>query len=227
MKKLFVILFSLASTVGFSQIRNGNSIIERTRIGVFGGLSVANQITQDPVYGDAYSDNSKAGFYGGVSVSVPISYGWFVQPELSYSGMGTNYYYNGQGDDYNGNMNLNMNYLNLPVLFRYSQPFTGFGVLFGPQYSYLLSANTQPSGSAKKDFEKGDVTPDYKRSDFSGVLGLEYYFPNDGSGGTQFGLSARYQFGFLNVNNGGVTYDDGSMAKVRNNAFFITAGVRF
>lgn len=225
MKKLFVVLFSLAALAGSAQIRNGNTVIERTRVGVFGGLSVANQIVSDPVYDYAYSDNSKAGFIAGVSVSVPISYGWFVQPELSYSGMGTNYY--DETEEVNGNFNLNMNYLNLPILFRYSQPFSGFGVVFGPQYSYLLSANTQPSGSAKKDFAKGDVLSDYKRSDLSGVVGLEYYFPNDGSGGTQFGLSARYQFGFLNVNNGGVTYDDGSLANLRNNAFFITAGVRF
>lgn len=223
MKKLFVVLFSLATTVGFSQIRNGNTIIERTRVGVYGGLSVANQVTIDPVYGDGYSDNAKAGFIGGLSVSVPISYGWFVQPELNYTGMGTNYY----DETVNGNVNLNLNYINLPVLFRYSQPFTGFGVLFGPQYGYLVSANTIPSGSAKKDYEKGDVLSEYKRSDLSGVVGLEYYFPNDGSGATQFGLSARYQFGLLNVNNGGVTYDDGSWAKLHNNAFFITAGVRF
>ena len=83
MKKLFVVLFSLATTVGFSQIRNGNTIIERTRVGVYGGLSVANQVTIDPVYGNGYSDNAKAGFIGGLSVSVPISYGWFVQPELN------------------------------------------------------------------------------------------------------------------------------------------------
>lgn len=227
MKKLFVVFFSLATTVGFSQIRNGNSIIERTRVGVFGGLSVANQTVSDPYSDYAYSDNAKADFIGGISVSVPISYGWFVQPELSYTGMGTNYYDDYTSPDFQGNVNLNMQYLNLPVLFRYSQPFSGFGVLFGPQYSYLLSANTKPSGSNKGSFDHGPVTDDWKRSDFSGVVGLEYYFPNDGSGGTQFGLSARYQFGFLNVNNGGVTYDDGSLANIRNNAFFITAGVRF
>lgn len=224
MKKLLIVLFSLASTAGIAQIRNGNAIIQPTQIGVYGGLSVANQITSDPTnYYSSYADNSKAGVIGGISVSVPISYGWFIQPELNYTGMGTNYY----DGDFDGNINLNMNYLNLPVLFRYSQPFTGFGVLFGPQYSYLLDANTIPSGSIKGDYEKGDVTSDYKRSDLSGVVGLEYYFPNDGRGGPKFGLSARYQFGFLNVNNGGVTYPDGYNAHVNNNAFFITAGVRF
>lgn len=226
MKKLFVVLFSLAATAGFSQIRNGNSIIERTRLGIYGGLSITNQVTTDPVYGDAYSDNSKAGLNAGVSVSVPISYGWFVQPELSYTNMGNTYYDDQSSKDFAGNVNLNMNYLNLPVLFRYSQPFTGFGVLFGPQVSYLLSANTAPTGSGGRA-SKGDVTDGFKRADFSGVVGLEYYFPNDGSGGTQFGLSARYQFGFLNVNNGFSTYQDNSLSKLTNNGFFITAGVRF
>ena len=223
MKKLFVVLFSLASTVAFSQIRNGNTIIERTRVGVYGGLSVSNQVTTDPVYGDSYADDSKAGFIGGISVSAPISYGWFIQPELNYTGMGNRYY----DDQLPGNVNLNMNYLNLPVLFRYSQPFTGFGVLFGPQVSYLLSANTIPSGSGKQNFDRGSVTDLFHKADFSAVVGLEYYFPNDGSGGSQFGLSARYQVGLLNVNNGFSTNNDGSLSRLHNNAFFITAGVRF
>ena len=225
MKKLLVVLFSLATTAGFSQIRNGNTIIEKTRIGVYGGLSVANQVLTDPYYGDAYADDAKAGFVAGVSVSAPISYGWFVQPEISYSNMGTHTYI----DDETGYANLNLNYLNVPILFRYSQPFTGFGVLFGPQYSYLLNAKSSATGSLKNDvIGKGDITDGFKRSDLSGLVGLEYYFPNDGRGGAQFGLSARYQFGFLNVNNGNASYDDGGPdPKIHNNGFFITAGVRF
>lgn len=228
MKKLLFVVLCFVTTASMAQIRDGNTIIQRTRIGVYGGLSVANQVTSDPDnYYSSYTDDNKANFIAGVSVSVPISYGWYIQPELNYAGLGTNYY----DADFGGNINLNMNYLQLPVLFRYSQPFTGFGVLFGPQYSYLLDANTIPSGSHKDEFEKGTVTDDFKKSDLSGVVGLEYYFPNDGSGGTQYGLSARYQFGLLNVNNGNVQFEDGNgglyNANVHNNAFYITAGVRF
>lgn len=219
MKKVLVIVLSLITTASFAQIRKGNTIIEKTKIGLFGGLSLANQITAVP-YGDSYSDMTKAGGIEGISVIAPISYGWYFQPELTYSNMGTTY---NDNQIYDGNKNLNMNYLSVPLLFKYSQPFSGFGVFFGPQYGYLLNANIAPTGSFKSDYAKADVTSDYKRSDISGIVGLEYYFPNNGTPGPKFGLSARYQFGFMNVNNGGVSGD----ARLYNNGFFLTAGVRF
>lgn len=219
MKKVLVVILSLITSASFAQIRKGNTVIEKTRIGLFGGLSLANQIVSDP-YGNAYSDNAKAGGIAGISVIAPISYGWYFQPEITYSNMGTTY-----SDDqiYSGKKNLNMNYLSVPLLFKYSEPFTGLGILFGPQYGYLLNANIAPTGSFKNNYGKADATSDWKRSDISGVVGLEYYFPNNGTPGPKFGLSARYQFGFLNVNNGGVSDN----SRVTNSGFFITAGVRF
>lgn len=219
MKKVLVIALSFVTTVSFAQIRKGNTIIEKTRIGLFGGLSLSNQTTSDS-YGNAYSDMTKAGGIAGISVIAPISYGWYFQPELTYSNMGTTYY---DSQIYDGNKNLNLNYLSVPLLFKYSEPFTGLGLFFGPQYGYLLNANIAPTGSFKSHYAKADVTSDWKRSDLSGIVGLEYYFPNDGTPGPKFGFSARFQLGFLNVNNGGVS----NGTTVTNNGFFITAGVRF
>ncbi|ANI88504.1 hypothetical protein A9P82_03835 [Arachidicoccus ginsenosidimutans] len=220
MKKLIIGLFALATTTAFGQYRRGNSIVIQPQVGIFGGLSVANQYVHVPYDGD-YSDNALAGGIAGIQLALPVSYGWYIQPEVSYSNMGTQFY---QSDDaYQGNVNLHMNYLNVPVLFKYSEPFTGLGVFFGPQYSYLLSAHQNATGSQKHEYESEDVKDYYHNSDFSGVVGLEYYFPNNGMPGAKFGLSVRYQFGFVNVNNGAIDYG----TTIHNNAFFLTAGIRF
>lgn len=221
MKKYFIIALTVLTSTAFGQVRRGNSVVETTHVGVFGGLSIANQLVSQP-YNGAYSDNSKAGGIAGLAITVPISYGWYIEPEFTYSSMGTKYYYDDNAG-FQGNINLNMNYLSLPVLFKYSEPFTGLGVMFGPQYGYLLNASTQPAGSLKSQYEKTDATNDYNRSDLSGVVGIEYYFPNNGTVGPKFGFSARYQFGFLDVNKTAIT--DGST--IHNNGFFLTAGIRF
>ncbi|HEY0297851.1 MAG TPA: porin family protein [Arachidicoccus sp.] len=225
MKKLLIGLFAFAATTAFGQVRRGNNVVLQPQFGVFGGLSVANQWIGDSY--DGYSDKAKAGGIEGIQLALPISYGWYIQPEVTYSNLGAREWGTFSGNDgssFTGNMNYNFNYLSVPVLFKYSEPFTGLGILFGPQYGYLLNAKSKPGQSG---WEKGTITNDYHRSDLSGVVGLEYYFPNDGHPGAKFGFSMRYQFGFLNVNNGGITYDDGYQPSIRNDAFFLTAGVRF
>lgn len=230
MKKLLIGLFTIATaTTAFGQIRRGNSVVIQPQFGVFGGLSVADQWVGDDY--DGYSTKSKAGGIVGLQLALPISYGWYVQPEVSYSNMGAREWGSFTGNDgssFTGNVNYNFNYLNVPVLFKYQEPFTGLGIMFGPQYGYLLSANSKP---ASGDFVKGSIIDGYHRSDLSAVLGLEYYFPNNGQPGPKFGFSMRYQFGILNVNNNAYDDDNGNISNyqpsVRNNGFFLTAGVRF
>jgi len=223
MKKLLIGLFTIATTAAFGQIRRGNNVIIQPQFGVFGGLSVADQWYGDDY--DGFSQKSKAGGIVGVQLALPISYGWYVQPEVSYSNLGSRYYQS--TSDYEGNVNSNVNYLNVPILFKYQEPFTGLGVFFGPQYSYLLNAKDKPTGPDRNNYSSVDLTDYYHRSDLSGVVGLEYYFPNNGMPGAKFGLSMRYQFGFLNINNGAQVFNNTYQPSIRNNAFFLTAGVRF
>lgn len=221
MKKLLIGFLTLVTTAAFGQVRRGNDIVLKTQFGAYGGLSVANQWGGGGDY-----DNGLAGGIAGIQVAFPISWGWYVQPEVTYSNMGTSFYYNGGKDDYNGNVNLHMNYVSIPVLFKWELPFTGFGVLFGPQYGYLLNAHQVATGYDRDNYGRENVLAEgyWHRSDFSGVVGLEYYFPNNEYyKGPKFGISVRYQFGFINVSNG-ATYDGST---ITNNAFFLTGGIRF
>jgi hypothetical protein len=93
--------------------------------------------------------------------------------------MGTQYYYNDGSNDegsFRGNINLHMNYLSVPVLFKWSMPFTGFGVFIGPQYGYLLTAHQKPAGYQSNQYTSENILDSnyYHRSDFFFFLGLEY-----------------------------------------------------
>ncbi|MDE1191704.1 MAG: porin family protein [Arachidicoccus sp.] len=216
-------LFALAASVSFGQIRRGNNVIIQPQIGIFGGLSVSNQWESNDGY--SQSDDAIAGGIAGIQLALPISYGWYIQPEVTYTNMGTKYYQDASSDDdYGGGVKLRMNYLNVPILFKYQEPFTGVGIFFGPQYGYLLSAHTYPTSYPKPDITSVDVKDGYHKNELSGLVGLEYYFPNNGRPGPKFGFSARYQFGITNVLNNDYYQTDGS---IRNNAFFLTAGIRF
>jgi len=221
MKKLLIGFLTLATTAAFGQVRRGNDIVVSPQFGAYGGLSVASQ------WGGGYN-GTLAGGIAGIQGVFPISWGWYVQPEITYSNMGTQFYYNDEGEDYknNVNMHLHMNYLSVPVLFKWSMPFTGFGILFGPQYSFLLNGHQNAVGYQSDQYQREDVVKAgyFHRSDFSGVVGLEYYFPNNGYyKGPKFGFGVRYQFGLININNS-ATLDNSS---ITNNGFFVTGGIRF
>lgn len=221
MKNLLIGLFTIATTAAFGQIRRGNNVVIQPQFGVYGGLSVANQWVGDDYEG--YSDKAKAGGIIGVQLALPISYGWYVQPEVSYSNMGAK-----EWDGATTNTQYNFNYLNVPILFKYQEPFTGLGIMFGPQYSYLLNAKMKYNDNGRQSF---DIKDEYHTSDLGALVGLEYYFPNNGMPGPKFGLSLRYQFGILNINKNSNSYEDGSISdyqpNIRNNGFFLTAGIRF
>lgn len=118
-----------------------------------------------------------------------------------------------------------LNNLAIPVLFKYKVTNTGLGIYIGPQYSYLLSAKGSGSISSADDTEDmetsgtGSNTDSFNRSEFSGIFGLEYYFP------CNFGISARYQAGFTNVAKKDPS--DDSNSSVKNHGFTFTVGYRF
>ena len=103
-----------------------------------------------------------------------------------------------------------LSYLTLPVLVKYSFEDAGFGAYLGPQIGYLLSAKIKEGGVTE------DIKEDVKSTDFSGIIGVEYFLPMG------VGLSARYQLGLSNVAKD--TEDEGS---VKNKALTFTLGYRF
>jgi hypothetical protein len=217
---LFAALLLMA-TAGYSQIiRNDGMIVERTKIGIQGGLVVSNQtVSQD---GSFDATDSKTSFTAGINLEIPLRYGLYLQPEINYSQMGGKGYVDfpttTSGTTTSVYGTFNYNYIQVPILIKYKPLFSGFGVFLGPQYSYLLSAKGVHFNDGGPDV---DFKPETYSSELSVLFGMEYYFPSQNDG-TQFGLSARYQAGITNISN-----LPGSYQSIHNNGFYLTIGVRF
>lgn len=155
----------------------------------------------------------KTGITGGVGATYTISKLWFIQTEINYQNMGG-------GRDKSGLISLQgydkyiLHYASLPVLLKLKIPGSGLGIFTGPQYSYLI--NNRLKNSSGYFIESNRLL----KSDFSGVIGAEYYFPL--KDGNQIGLSGRYQFGFNNIGDFG-----GNEIYIKNRGFALTIGYRF
>lgn len=129
--------------------------------------------------GDSYS--SKSDFSGGVLALIPISAPFYLQPELVYSGQGTNVSNSGESGT------LSVSYLNVPVLAKF-QSESGFFGETGPQVGFLLSSNVKSQG-VSVDFKN------YTQSiDFSWAFGVGYKLQDMG-----LGFDIRYNLGLTNM----------------------------
>ncbi|NJN25666.1 MAG: PorT family protein [Cyclobacteriaceae bacterium] len=161
MKKIILTIAVISAFAIYSHV-NAQGI----GVGVKAGANFANQSVTD------ISTDTKTGFHGGVYVVLAFSEKWALQPELLYSG---------QGSDW-PDSKADFNYMSIPVLLRY-KPISVLSIEAGPQFSSLLSA--------KIDGE--DVKESIKNSDFGLAVGATAHLP--------LGLNAglRYVWGFTNV----------------------------
>lgn len=127
---------------------------------------------------------SKSDFNVGALANVNISETFILQPELVYSGQGS--------DVKNSSGKLNYGYLNIPVLLKY-QFAMGFFIETGPQLGILLSAKF------KTDSSTLDQKNIVKSSDFAWVFGFGYKIPV-----VNLGLDFRYNLGLTNIENSSI-----------------------
>jgi hypothetical protein len=167
MKKIFL-LFVMAGSFAAAK--------SQINIGVKGGLNVSN------VGGSDVEDNkAKLGFHLGGLVNVPVTQSFSVQPELVFSA---------QGVKFDGDAKVNMNYLNIPILAKYTTQ-SGFFAETGPQLGFLLSAKN------KVDGESTNVKDYFKKTDFSWALGVGYQSQS------KIGVNARFNFGLSKLDEDG------------------------
>ena len=219
-KNALLIAFLCISLAGFSQMR------PKVKYGLFGGIDISNIHITVPGQGSGTSE-SRIGPHFGVLAEIPVAKYFAIQPEIAYASLGWKESQTVYADSLAiSNPKYNLNYLSIPVLFKFKIPATirngnGLAVYVGPQYGYLISANfrgdnTSGSASTKDGF---------KSSDFSGIGGAKYFVAQG------VGISVRYQLGFGNIfgNEASEALKEmfGSNVSVRNNALTITVGYRF
>lgn len=132
---------------------------------------------------DADGVKAKAGLYLGGFVGIPVAESFSINPELVFSMQGAK----AEGDD---DVKVNMNYLNLPVLARYTTQ-SGFFAETGPQFGFLLSAKYKVDGDSE------DIKDSFKKLDLSWGLGVGYLSKSN------IGVNARYNFGLSKLDEDG------------------------
>jgi hypothetical protein len=145
------------------------------KLGIKGGANFST-ITSDN-YGEI---KTISGFNAGALASFPLFKGLSLQPEIMYSGQGA------KSIEANSTANLVMNYMNFPVLLKYSIP-AGIFVETGPQIGLLLNAKLK-----FYNFNE-DEKPNSQSTDFSWAFGLGYLIKD-----VNLGFDARYNLGLTN-----------------------------
>ncbi|MEG0849312.1 MAG: porin family protein [Flavobacterium sp.] len=144
---------------------------QQTRFGVKGGLNISTVVG-----GDVNDTKSLIGFHVGGFAEIHVVEKFFIQPELLYSAQGTKV-----DGPLGSDVDLKLNYLNIPVLAKYYFVENKFSVEAGPQLGILLSA--KGNGTDVKDLTRS--------TDFGFNLGAGYNFTENLSVGIRYtiGLS--------------------------------------
>lgn len=165
--------------------------------------------------GDLYdNDHLVANYTGGFYLLYPISKTIALEPELNYLRKGRNEITPSAANE--GSANVNLDYIQLPVMFRYTSQVAGKYSLFlhtGPYVSALVNAEKkyQDLESNKSITEKLKKNPDLGM-----ILGLGMDIPTRLF---DLELNLRYDMGLSKI--------DGIPSDFRTKTMSLTAGIMF
>lgn len=159
------------------------------KFGIKGGVNFAT------LTGDVEDTSMKVGFNVGGLVEIKVSEKFSVQPELLFSTQGAKEEYSetSGADSYKVENNLNLGYLNIPIMAKY-YVIDKFSLEAGPQFGFLMSAKsdyteTQTIGGVTSTFsEEVDVKDDMNSVDFGINFGAGYDFTENISAGVRYNL---------------------------------------
>ena len=210
MKKM--VFAALAVLVfGFTNAQDEVKATSEVKFGAKGGINLANIVGDDA--GDA---NMFVGFNAGFFVEIPVTDKLTIQPEILYSAQGSKSEgpLNIEGDIYDVKATLKMNYINVPVMFKY-QVADKFSLEAGPYVGFLTKAklefDIEGLGSGTEDM-KDNV----KSTDFGIGVGMNYEFSD------VIFANARYQAGLTEIGD-----SEAGGNSVKNSVFQIGLGFRF
>ncbi len=155
------------------------------RIGIKGGANL-NKIS-----GQSFDDGFNLSYHLGGFAEINFNKTWGIQPELIWNQSSSKpssfqaVYGSGvTSASFNGQNNIKLDYLSIPVLLRYTTAGGLLSLNAGPQYGILLSQDKTLLQNGKNAFKSGD---------FSVVLGAQINL-------SPIVLYARYNIGLQNIN---------------------------
>ena len=188
-------LFSLFTALLITQ-----AMMAQFHVGVKAGANVTK------VDGASFKDQFRYGYHLGGFVEVRMGNKLVLQPEVLfnqyYSRLDSNYK-NVYQNVFNGNSNIKLNYLSIPILLNYKVIGSFLSIQAGPQVGILIDQSKTVLENGGKAFKDGD---------FSMLAGLQFKIAN-------FRVNGRYAIGLNNISD--IT-DDG---KWKNQGFQVSVGV--
>ena len=177
------LLASLFFLIGISQISLAQA--SDAKIGIKGGVNFSNLYTQD-----VDDSNMLTGFNLGLFAKVPITNFFAIQPEIYYTGKGSELTYNNLFA--NGTAKFKLNYIEVPILAVINIT-KNLNIHGGPYLGYLINGKvTNESNVTLFDFENALETGDFNRFDAGLAVGAGIDFE-------ALSLGVRYNYGLTQV----------------------------
>lgn len=165
---------------------------------------------------DAEDSRWKTGLAAGLFFKFNINNGFAIQPEFLYSSMGGKEVPNTTNavDGTVTGSSLRLNYFSIPLLLKWKAG--PVAVVAGPQLDLLIKGNFKNNNNNFTSNTEG-----YTETSFNGTAGLEFWPTHC------LGLTARYIYGFSNINPETVNATGGNaMTSLRNQGVQLTLGVK-
>ena len=161
-----------------------------------------------------FTTGAKLGFNAAAFLEIPVVNGFSIQPELQFSQKG--YKSTGSYSTTPFEYNLTSNYVEVPLLTKF-KPSKNFGILLGPQFSFLTSTKTKwtVNNASYEEIVQQHID-NLRKNVFGGVIGLEAM-------GGPIVFDLRYNIDFQNNNGDGSS----STPTYKNQVFSLSAGFRF
>ena len=184
-----LMLFSMASMAQF-------------HLGVKGGANITK------VQGKSFKDEFRYGYSLGGFMEIRAGNKLVIQPEVLWNQYATRVdsnYSNVYHNVFNGNSNVKLNYLSIPIVVNYKLIGSFLSLQAGPQFGILIDQN-------KTALQNGGEA--FKRGDLSMLAGLNFKIAN-------LRLNTRYAIGLNNIS------DLPDQGKWTNQGFQASVGIAF
>ena len=213
MRKIILTLIVLVGMNSVNAQEQNKTKSNNMRFGLKAGLNIANLNFSGDV---SPSTNPVPNFHIGAFVEISIDEKWAFQPELIYSMQGAKFdmlYVEGT-DTYNTKNTFKLNYLNIPLMFKYNENKLFFEA--GPQIGFLTSAKLKTEISGLGSGEQ-DAKELFKSIDFGLGFGLGYNFTD------KLAVNARYNLGLTNI----AETESGENTEAKNSVFSFSLAYKF
>jgi hypothetical protein len=181
------------------------------KFGIRAGVNISNMVKSSD---NDVTTGSKAGVNAAVFLDIPLASVFSIQPEVQFSQKGFKSSGSFLGAPYEYKQTTN--FIEVPLLAKL-KPAPGFGIVVGPQFSFLASTNTKfTTNNASYESVVKEENDNLRKNILGGVIGVE-------AGAKNFVASLRYNIDFQNNNGDGTS----STPNYKNQVIALGLGITF